>query len=289
MHPLIEVFGYPVLNTGKEAARHRNKRLCPFKNKVPNCTKDKAKDPLGVCSIEYDGNAVITCPVRFSEDWIILDDVAAFFFPSDMQWTSLMEVRLPEANGKSAGNIDVVLVSYDSEGKIHDFGALEIQAVYISGNVRDPFVAFMKQVRGNKQFDWSGQPNYPRPDFLSSSRKRLAPQLLYKGGILNAWGKKIAVVIQKCFFETLPEMKRVPRDSAGIGWFVYDLCPDVNENVSDKLSLVKVDEVYSEFDEALISITKPQIGSIDVFLAQLQDKLDEKELPPRNRTIDSPF
>jgi len=41
--------------------------------------------------------------------------------------------------GRSAGNIDVVLVSYDNDGKVLDFGALEIQAVYISGNVRDPF------------------------------------------------------------------------------------------------------------------------------------------------------
>jgi len=33
----------------------------------------------------------------------------------------------------------VVLVAYDDAGKVVDFGALEIQAVYISGNVREPF------------------------------------------------------------------------------------------------------------------------------------------------------
>jgi len=38
-------------------------------------------------------------------------------------------------------------------------------------------------------------PNYPRPDYLSSSRKRLAPQLIFKGGIINAWGKKTAVAL----------------------------------------------------------------------------------------------
>ena len=27
------------------------------------------------------------------------------------------------------------------------------------------------------------------PDYLSSSRKRLVPQLIYKGSILKAWGK----------------------------------------------------------------------------------------------------
>jgi len=52
---------------------------------------------------------------------------------------SFIEVRLNDANGKSAGNIDAVLVAYDEQGKVYDFGALEIQAVYISGKVREPF------------------------------------------------------------------------------------------------------------------------------------------------------
>jgi len=38
--------------------------------------------------------------------------------------------------------------------------------------------------------------NYPGPDYLSSSRKRLARELIYKGGIFQAWGKKMAVSIE---------------------------------------------------------------------------------------------
>src|SRR5947209_822841 len=45
-HPLVEVFGFPVDNFSEEADRYRTKKLCPFNNKVPNCTKDKASDPL---------------------------------------------------------------------------------------------------------------------------------------------------------------------------------------------------------------------------------------------------
>ena len=93
-------------------------------------------------------------------------------------------------------------------GKVYDFGALEIQAVYISGNVRDPFEHFMKDPKARASMDWSNQPNYPRPDYLSSSRKRLAPQLLFKGGILHGWRKKIAVALNKSFFDTLPKLKR---------------------------------------------------------------------------------
>lgn len=189
LQPLAEVFGFMPGDQSKTAVRHRASRLCPFNNKVPNCTKDKAENPLGVCSIYHDGSPVITCPVRFREDWIVTDDAASFFFSEGTKWTSLMEVRLNDSNGKSAGNIDVVLVAYDDKGNIADFGSLEVQAVYISGNVRMPFEHYMKDPLNHWPMQWTG-PNYPRPDYLSSSRKRLAPQLLFKGGILNSWGKR---------------------------------------------------------------------------------------------------
>lgn len=188
-HPLAEVFGFPVSDISAKAERYRSHRLCPFNNKVPNCTKDKAKNPLGVCSILQNDLPVITCPIRFREDWLITEDAASFFFEKNAKWSSLTEVRLNDASGKSAGNIDVVLVAYDHEGKVIDFGALEIQAVYISGNIRDHFEYYMNDTKSRVFMDWTNQPNYPRPDFLSSSRKKLAPQLLFKGGILNSWQK----------------------------------------------------------------------------------------------------
>src|SRR5262249_39654221 len=75
-HPLAEVFGFPSDNFSNEADPHRAKKLCPFNNKVPNCTKDKANNPLGVCSIFEKDAIAITCPVRFRQDWIIADDSA---------------------------------------------------------------------------------------------------------------------------------------------------------------------------------------------------------------------
>jgi hypothetical protein len=63
-----------------------------------------------------------------------------------------------------------------------------------------------------------------------SSRKRLAPQLMFKGGILNTWGKKIAVAVQQSFFSTLPKFPRVSRDRAEIMWMIYDLEHNPTEN-----------------------------------------------------------
>ena len=61
-NPLAEVFGFPIENESKKAIYYRENRLCPFYNRYPNCTKDKTDNPLGVCSINYNGDAIITCP-----------------------------------------------------------------------------------------------------------------------------------------------------------------------------------------------------------------------------------
>lgn len=284
-HPLAEVFGYPTAEMSDVAHRYRTNRLCPFNNKVPNCTKDKAKDPLGVCSVFHENKPVITCPIRFRQDWVITDHAAQFFFPRGVKWTTLTEVRLNDFYGKTAGNIDVVLVSYDEKGKVRDFGALEIQAVYISGNVRSPFEYFMEKPEKRTSMDWRTEPNYPRPDYLSSSRKRLAPQLLFKGGILNGWNKKIAVALNRSFFKTLPKLRPIDQSKADMVWLLYDLIPE-----GEKFKLTKVNSIYTKFLPALNAITTPRPGNINDFLKVLQDKVDEQlETPPTNQTIENPF
>ncbi len=287
-HPLCEVFGFPTEDMSSNAIRHREKRLCPFNNKVPNCTKDKAQDPLGVCSIFHEGVSVITCPIRFRQEWIIADDAADFFFGPEAKWTTLTEVRLKDANGESAGNIDVVLCAYDQSGKVYDFGALEVQAVYISGNVRNPFEHYMGDPSIRFEMDWTQKPNYPRPDYLSSSRKRLAPQLLFKGGILHAWNKKSVVALNKGFFATLPKLPEVPKDQADIAWIIYDL--NQPKGSGTHYELFRERTVYTKFEPALLQITKSRPGKMEDFLNQLQSKVDDKlETPPDTKILDNPF
>lgn len=234
--------------------------------------RSKANDPLGVCSV-YDGdNVTITCPIRFRENWLIAEHAAAFFFGKDVKWTSLTEVRLNDKNGRSAGNIDVVLVAYDEQGRVMDFGSLELQAVYISGNIRRPFQKFMNDTAVS-DFDWTKERNYPRPDYLSSSRKRLAPQMIFKGGILKTWNKKQAVAVDSGFYSTLPSLKQVAPEKADIAWLIYDL--KLNEQKqSYELSLHET--VYTEFASALSQITTTEAGPIDNFVHHLQEKLDER-------------
>ncbi len=272
-HPLAEVFGYPVDNQSPEAERHRRLRLCPYHNRVANCTKDKANDPLGVCSIFEGETVAITCPVRFRQDWRIAEDAAQFFFPSTTRWTTLSEVRMQDADGQAAGNIDHVLVAYDERGKVIDFGTLEVQGVYVSGNIRRPFEHYLQDPPNRSGMDWSKERNYPRPDYLSSSRKRLAPQLLFKGGILNQWGKKQAVAIHRGFYDTLPPLAVVEESQADMIWLVYDLLMDASSN---RYRLQSAMRVPTRFEDSINLITRPKVGSVTTFVGHLQDKLDER-------------
>ncbi|MBI2099410.1 hypothetical protein HYT45_03310 [Candidatus Uhrbacteria bacterium] len=270
-NPLAEIFGFPISNDTGKAKRYCDRKLCPFNNKVPNCTKDKANNPLGVCSVIHNGKPVITCPIRFREEWLIVEDAARFFFNEKSKWTSLTEVKLLDRNGESAGNVDLVLVSYNDKGQLTDFASLEVQGVYISGNLRNPFEAYIK--RPSSKFYWPKGYNYPKPDYLSSSRKRLIPQMLYKGGIFKTWNKKQAVALQKSFFDTLPKLPTVKKENAEIAWFLYDLILDKN---TKQYHLTLVDTVYTKFEPALLCVTTPKPGNISDFVNLLQDKLDER-------------
>lgn len=270
--PLAEVFGFPIQNESERAIRYRENKLCPFNNIVSNCTKNSIEFPLGVCSIYHKNNPVIICPVRFREDWGIISDAAKFIFDDKDTWTHVGEVRLNDKFGKSAGNIDYVLVSYDDKGRVTDFGSLEVQSVYISGNLTGPFTAYLENP--TPDFSWTNALKYPKPDYLSSSRKRLIPQIIAKGSILNQWNKKQAVALQTSFYETLPSLPEIDRSKSDLAFFLYDLLPNDSTN-SLELKLQKI--VYTSFKEALEHIAKFEAGSLTEFTATLQRKLDAKK------------
>jgi hypothetical protein len=269
--PLAEVFGFPIENETDRAIRYRENKLCPYNNIVSNCTKNSIEFPLGVCSLNHKGNPVVICPIRFREDWIIISDAANFIFDGKATWTHVGEVRLKDKHDKSAGNIDYVLVSYDSKGRVLNFGSLEVQAVYISGNLTGPFTAYLEDPKAS--YNWTQAFKYPKPDYLSSSRKRLIPQIIAKGSILNQWNKKQAVALQTAFYNTLPSLPECDKLEADFAFFLYDLVPDT-KTTTLTLKLHRV--VYTKFANALEQIAKFEAGSISQFTEFLQKKLDRK-------------
>lgn len=269
--PLAEVFGFPIYNETERAIRYRENKLCPFNNIVSNCTKNSIEFPLGVCSLNHKDKPVIICPIRFREDWKIISDAAAFIFEDKTTWTHVGEVRLKDKFGKSAGNIDYVLVAYDDKGRVLDFGSLEVQSVYISGNLTGPFSSYLEEPTAD--FSWTQAFKYPKPDYLSSSKKRLVPQIIAKGSILKQWEKKQAVALQSAFYNTLPPLPEVDKVDADFAFFLYDLLLLKQEKLLEiKLSRV----VYTKFTSALEQIAKFEAGSINEFTQLLQKKLDAK-------------
>ncbi len=271
LQPLGEVFGFPIDNESDRAKRYRDNKLCQYNNIVSNCTKNSIEFPLGVCSLNHKGKQVIICPIRFREDWTIISDAANFIFEGKTTWTHVGEVRLKDKHGKSAGNIDYVLVSYDDKGRVLDFGSLEVQAVYISGNLTGPFTAYLENP--TPDFSFSQAFKYPKPDYLSSSRKRLIPQIIAKGSILKQWNKKQVVALQTSFYNTLPALPEFEKAESDFAFFLYDLVPDKKTKA---LSLKLQRIVYTKFASALEQIAKFEAGSITQFTEILQNKLDAK-------------
>lgn len=269
--PLAEVFGFPIANETDRAKRYRENKLCPFNNIVSNCTKNSIEFPLGVCSLNHKEKPVVICPIRFREDWTIISDAANFIFDCKTAWTHVGEVRLIDKHGKSAGNIDYVLVSYDDKGRVLDFGSVEVQAVYISGNLTGPFTAYLEDPTA--LFNWTKAFKYPKPDYLSSSRKRLIPQIIAKGSILKQWNKKQVVALQSAFYNTLPSLPECDKSEADFAFFLYDLVPD-KETQTFSLKLQRV--VYTKFANALEQIAKFEAGSVSQFTELLQKKLNTK-------------
>lgn len=196
-------------------------------------------------------------------------------------WTAVPEVRIQDADGQAAGNVDLVICSYDENGVITDFGSLEIQGVYITGNVRTPFEKFIEDPEAYRE--GSINIKHLRADYLSSSRKRLAPQLMFKGEIFHAWGKKQAVAIDKGFYDTLPFMVEVDSNDADFMWIVVDV--DRKKIAGDMLDLRIVKRHYTKFREAMPAITRPKVGSMSHFLAVLQSKFEEQSNPPHTSTL----
>ena len=107
--------------------------------------------------------------------------------------------------------------------------------------------------------------------------------------ILHSWKKKTAVAIHKSFFATLPRLKQVEKSEADIAWLIYDLVLSTEEG-TERYHLKIIDEIYTQFESALLSITTATPGDIENFIKLLQKKLDDQlETPPINAVIDNPL
>ena len=203
---------------------------CPFRIGGGACTKKG-----GVCSFrlyeDVDGeiNRVqgtadglrILCPHRFEEDMTVFKWVGETVLgaPNPEIATEIGFLKSPDS-ASHVGRIDMVLTNGKTDTPAFDWCALEIQAVYFSGRS-------MTEEFRNILTHPGARPPFPshtrRPDYRSSGPKRLMPQLQIKVPTLRRWGKKMAVVVDKHFYDSLGHMETVDDLSSGdIVWFTVD-------------------------------------------------------------------
>ena len=209
---------------------------CPFKPGYPACSKAG-----GVCTIQlYEpgddgriGNAssspVITCPSRFEQGSLLLRwlaDIVGFSADEAMIAREVPFMQSVTTN-KPAGKIDLI-VARNEPNRLAWYG-LEIQAVYFSG----PGMSSQFSILAD---DTHAIPPYPdkvrRPDWRSSSAKRLMPQLQVKAPTVRRWGSKIAVAIDKPFFDSIGGPSEHPSQDLSDGdiiWIVPEILWDGDE------------------------------------------------------------
>jgi hypothetical protein len=256
---------------------------CPFKPTESGRPARRCNKKGGVCSlrlfvqdahgqVEGAGEPVITCPSRFLEAGLVVNWVGEVLLGTSnpaviSELPFLMGEIEPEEAAKpdAVGKIDKVLVN--PEGEILRWCALEMQAVYFSG------MSMENDFKVMRKWDGPGVP-FPnvqrRPDFRSSGPKRLMPQLQIKVPTISRWGKKMAVVIDKAFWESLSEMRETKDlSNCEIVWFVVSFAPGIDGRFT-----LRRDEVhYTTLSNAVEGLTGGTPMSLERFEREIRARL----------------
>lgn len=266
-------------------ASHRNIE-CPFKPSVPGKPKPRCNKKGGVCSLrlfvqDENGNVVgkdepvTTCPNRFLESNLVVEWVGETLLgtrnPSVISELPFLmsdaEANEEEPDSDAVGKIDKVLVN--TAGDSLRWCALEMQAVYFSGMSMENDFKIMRE--------WQG-PGVPfpdvqrRPDFRSSGPKRLMPQLQIKVPTISRWGKKMAVVIDSGFWNSLSAMREVKDVSnSEIVWFVVSFAPTKD----GRFAIQRQGIHYTTLNHAVEGLTGGTPMSLERFERELRARLPQ--------------
>ena len=245
-------------------------KLYAFATHVADDGKERAK---GVPVDGARGQLRATCPYRFHEDdevfrWVgevILDDAK----PKMLGEVGFLEAyaTMDSEAGDDVGRIDMVLMkSNNPSGFPLEWCAVEIQAVYFSGSsMKSEFNAY-----ADETLTWLTYPaGKRRPDYRSSGPKRLMPQLQIKVPTLRRWGKKMAVVVDRAFFDSMGEMIAVNDISnADIAWFVVRF----EESDAGRAKLVRDKVVFTTLERSVEGLTGGQPVSLKTFESRIVRK-----------------
>ena len=256
---------------------------CPFRSGGFMCNKKG-----GVCSLRQfskaDGTVVpvetasivATCPNRFYDSGTAFSWAGRTLLDTE---SPIVLTELPflkatsegdDSDISTVGKIDMVLVHPNTETL--RWCALEIQAVYFSG------ASMSRDFKVMKKWQGEGIP-FPQgnrhPDFRSSGPKRLMPQLQIKVPTISRWGKKMAVVVDLPFWESLGSIIEVDHVSnCDIAWFVVKYQQDGTRFRMEPAGLH-----LTTLDRAVEGLTGGKPTSLSEFEKALRAKLADVSSP----------
>lgn len=269
--------------------KERQLTPCPFRSTseiIVPCTKEGGVCTLRLYELNHESNSVApvqgqkgelvtTCPHRFQELGIIYQWIGQTLLGHERPVVvaevgfleQVGEEKLEDASSEDVGRIDSVLV-HPNLGQL-SWCALEVQAVYFSGNtMRREF----EELRVESLLGLPFPSAHRRPDFRSSGPKRLMPQLQIKVPTLRRWGKKMAVLVDRPFFDSLGKMEDVKDVSnCDIAWFVvrYD-------ESGGKATLTPNFVKLTTLENAVEGLTGGSPVTLTQFEARMREKLDPK-------------
>jgi hypothetical protein len=258
---------------------------CPFRTDIvhPTCTK-----PGGVCSlrlytddggpfrpVEGDRGMIrALCPYRFHQDNAAFRHIGERLLgdptPAQAGEVGFLEStgNLDSVAGEDVGRIDMILVADNfPAGGDMKWAAVEIQAVYFSG--REMAIEFrdILERQGVAAMPVEGR----RPDYRSSGPKRLMPQLQIKIPTLRRWGKKMAILVDKAFFLSMGQMRRVEHlSNCDVVWFLADFRRQPGDSL---YRLEIVDEFGTTLESAIEGLTGGEAVSLDEFEGRIRGKI----------------
>lgn len=162
---------------------------CPFVK--ARCTKSSGSpsETYPVCSVWHKGVQVCVCPKRFHQvDF--LKDVIEHCWPGASPGNP--EIAR-EVTMKGLGTVDYVIADVGSDSEIDRFLSVELQAMDITGTVKDAYQAIVdnRQMESKKNYGMN----------WSNVYKRFVTQLIRKGYFHHHWGSKIVAVVQDVFYQ----------------------------------------------------------------------------------------
>lgn len=158
------------------------------------------------------------------------------------------------------------IYSPDISVDLNNWCGLEIQSVYFSGDRMSlEYPPFTEVAPPRVPFPQGRR----RPDFRSSSAKRLLPQLQTKIPSLRRWGKKMAVIVDEAFFYEMAEMEAVNHISNGdIVWIVVGY-----EEEDGELRLRKREVHCTTLEDAVVGLTAGRPVARDEFEKRTTNRL----------------